>query len=349
MLKPYRRAEVGFDVIREIGQQGRNSRAFVVNDHQLDAELVAKEIAKAQINPADYFNEAKVIYATSHPNVVQICYACEDVNSIYLVMPYYQAGSLKSLITNNILTVREIISLGIQISAGLHNIHSKGFIHFDLKPDNILLSARGEALVSDFGLAKPMIVGQQAQQDMFYMKILPPEGFQVGNQFGKTFDIYQFGLLLYRMCNGDEEFYRQFDQFRPGGIFNRQVFEAAVLAGEFPRRQQGDFLPHIPVKLRRLIQSCMEVDAAQRPQSALEVANGLADVDGPLLDWKCELQNAARVWTRNKNGTIWTLTVDANGTSSCVKVPPSGRSQRVGNGCRARITDAQIRAFLDAD
>ncbi len=91
--------------------------------------------------------------SSAHPNVVQIHYACYDADRIYLAMPYYRKGSVTSLITDKYMTVREIVTVGCQVLSGLHNIHSKGLIHFDVKPDNILLSDRGEALLSDFGLA----------------------------------------------------------------------------------------------------------------------------------------------------------------------------------------------------
>jgi serine/threonine protein kinase len=154
VFKPYNKAEVTFDLVREIGTDGQNSRTFVATDHQLNAEIVIKQIAKASLaSPVNFFDESKALYASAHPNVVQIHYGCEDADSIYLAMPYYRRGSVKNLITNRHMTVREIVTAGCQILSGLHNIHSKGLIHFDVKPDNVLLSDRGEALLSDFGLA----------------------------------------------------------------------------------------------------------------------------------------------------------------------------------------------------
>ena len=174
MFKPYNKAEVTFDLVREIGTDGQNSRTFVAADHQLNAEIVIKQIAKASLtSPVNFFDESKALYASAHPNVVQIHYACEDADSIYLAMPYYRRGSVKGLITNKHMTVREIVTVGCQMLSGLHNIHSKGLIHFDVKPDNVLLSDRGEALLSDFGLAKQMDLAGLAAQDRFYFKTIP--------------------------------------------------------------------------------------------------------------------------------------------------------------------------------
>jgi eukaryotic-like serine/threonine-protein kinase len=181
MLSPFSIAELRFDLLREIGQEGQNSRTYVARDHQLDAEIVIKKIEKRRIaSPADFFQESRMLYASAHQNVVQIHYACYDAGHIYLAMPYYSKGSIKPLITGKFLTVREIVAVGCQVLSGLHNIHSKGLIHFDVKPDNILQSSRGEALLADFGLAKQMNFGGIAEQDMHYLKMIPPEATLAG-------------------------------------------------------------------------------------------------------------------------------------------------------------------------
>jgi serine/threonine protein kinase len=213
MLKPYQKAEISFDLIREIGAHGTNSHTYVSRDHQLDAEIVTKQISKASLySPTNFFDESKALYASAHPNVVPIHYACEDSDNIYLAMPYYRKGSLKDLMGTRHLTVREIVTVACQILTALHNIHSKGLIHFDVKPDNILLSDRGEALLCDFGLAKQMNFSGIAAQDRHYAKMIPPEA-TTGDFFNATFDIYQLGLTLYRMCNGDTAFYDQFARY----------------------------------------------------------------------------------------------------------------------------------------
>jgi serine/threonine protein kinase len=278
MLKPYNRAELHFEFIREIGGDGRNSRTFVSQDHQLNAEIVIKQIDKTKLPSAvNFFDESKALYAGAHPNVVQIHYACQDEANIYLAMPYYRKGSVKGLIAGRHMTVREIVTAGCQVVSALHNVHSKGLIHFDVKPDNILLSDRGEALLSDFGLAKPT-TGGLANPGLFYSKMIPPEAPAGATAFNRTWDIYQLGLTLYRMCNGNDEFNRQFAQFNA-----RPAFYDAVKAGTFPDRQI--FASHIPQRLRTIIRTCLNIEPVKRYQSALDVANQLAEIDD-LLDWR---------------------------------------------------------------
>lgn len=339
MFNPIDRGEVEFTKLAEIGQDGQNSKTFTARDHQLDADIVIKEIAKASlVSPAAYFAESKALYASAHPNVVQLHYACQSADSIFIAMPYYANGSIKPLISGGShLTVRRIVTLACQTLSALHNIHSKGLIHFDVKPDNILLSDRSDALLSDFGLAKQM-TGGVANPGKAYQKMIPPEALRGQVAFDLRWDIYQMGLTLYRMTVGNAEFDRQFAAYT-----DAQKFKGDVLAGRFPDRKR--FPPQAPSRLRTVIKNCLKVDPADRYQSAIEVANALALVDGAELDWQLTEAAGTRKWTKNENGTSIVLEVSAAGDAQCLKQKGVGKAQRVRAMCR-RVTDSEISRFL---
>lgn len=343
MLKPYSRAEVSFDLRQEIGQEGANSKTYVAHDDQLDAEIVIKKIPKSELQSIDsFFEESRILYLSNHPNVVQVYYACQDADSIFIAMPYYRRGSLNALIDSRYLTVREIIVLGCQMASGLHNIHSKRLVHFDIKPDNVLLSNRGEALISDFGLSRRLNTSGTAGQDRMYFKMRPPEAYGT-SEFTRVFDIYQFGLTLYRMCCGNTAFEEQFAQFgATQATFDREAFKFAVRNGRFPNR--GAFEDHIPDRLRRIVKKCLEPDPAERFQAAIDVSNELAQVED-RLDWQFERQGTTRVWTRGDDSRGYRLTVDAGGTARAEKTV-SGNTTRITGYCKAGITSREIRRFL---
>ncbi len=344
MLKPYQKAELTFDILKEIGQDGRNSRTYVTRDHQLNAEIVTKQIQKNSLSStAEFFAESQALYASAHPHVVQIHYACYDDDHVYVAMPYYQNGSIKDLITGRHMTVREIISLGAQILAGLHNIHSKGLVHFDVKPDNILLSPRREALVSDFGQAKQMNYRGIAAQDRHYGPMMPPEAME-RDQFDRTFDIYQVGLTLYRMCNGNEHFRAQMAKYGPPNAFDRNAFRFDVRNGRFPDRKS--FAAHVPSTLRNVIKRCLETKAEDRYQSALDVANAMAGIDGGCLDWRLVDHADRKVWTKAIDGVQYEMTVNADGTSTCYKSVNGGQARRVGDACKNNISDKDLRKIF---
>jgi len=339
MLNPYDVGQVSFKKISEIGQDGKNSKTFTAHDLQLNADIVIKQISKASLASTDeFFNESRALYASTHPNVVQLHYACQDAENVYIAMPFYSKGSIKPLISEKThLTVRRIVALGCQTLSGLHNIHSKGLIHFDVKPDNILLSERGDAMLSDFGLAKQM-AGGVAHPGKFYAPMVPPEVLAGHSAFDLTYDIYQMGLTLYRMCVGNEEFNRQFR-----GYTDKDAFIADVTAGKFPDRKT--FPPHIPSRLRSVIKKCLKVNPTERYRSAVEAANALASIDGPELDWQLTENGGARIWEKNENGTNIKLEVDAMGNAMCSKKSATGTERRVKAMCRT-VNDVDIRTFL---
>lgn len=342
MLKPYKRAELKFEQIREIGQDGRNSSTWIANDLQLGAEIVIKTILKRKIkNTGEYFNESKALYTTAHQNVVQIYYACEDEDYIYIAMPFYNKGSVKGLMENSYLTTRQIIKIGCQVLSGLHNIHSKGLIHFDIKPDNILLSDRGEALISDFGLAKQMQLGR-ARPNALYVSMAPPEATKK-IPFDLRFDIYQFGLTLYRMAVGNNKFNEQFKRFIVNNDLDRDAFAQAIQLGTFPDRQKFD--EHVPIKMRKVIKKCLEPDPNDRFSSALAVANALAKAS-ECFDWHFIPDGDKKIWIKNESGTekIFTVNLDRSTTFT---ISTNGKTpRRKVDLCRSNATQKEIEDIL---
>ncbi len=347
VLKPYKRAEVSFEERREIGHEGRNSRVHVAYDPGLDAELVIKTVTKARLDVAAYFSESRLLYKSSHPNVVPILYAAEDVDSIYLAMPFFPRGSLNALLESSFLTVREAIRYATHFLAGLHNVHSKGLVHFDVKPDNILLTDRDEALLSDFGLAKQTDHGGFAEQDGLYLKILPPEYFQRG-QFSLRSDIYQVGLTLYRLINGNGAFYDQFETYGTGAGFDRHRFRHDVINGQFPDRDAH--LEHVPLRFRRAIATCLKTDPSERYRSATDVVSALAEIGGADLDWRYEVHAGGdRTWSKHDDDRELRIRVESSGRSHAEKRCGEGAFRRVKAYCRDQLTSAELRHFLRTD
>lgn len=301
-----RKAHLKVEYIREIGFEGANSRVYLAHDPQMKATLVIKEIRKADfLHPAEYFTEAQKLYEAEHPNVVPIKYAGEDDNFIYVAMPYYKMGSLGALIDNRFLTVREIIRYSLQFLRGLNNIHVKNLIHFDVKPNNVLISDANEALVSDFGLAKSMNRHGISIPDQAYNFHIPPEVFERPEQT-MLYDIYAAGLTIYRLCNGNAQFHAQ-----ASALKTEAEFVKAVGMGRFPDRNL--FLPHIPKSLRSCIKKAINVNEGKRFPTILDFLNALNKVND-FLDWRYELIGAdEQKWTNSQNGRSYEILVKKTG------------------------------------
>jgi eukaryotic-like serine/threonine-protein kinase len=287
-----------FDEIREIGSEGANSKTILAYDPQLNTELAVKYIPKNEFkNAENYFLEAQMLYSSKHPNIMTINYSCEDDENIYLSMPFFSNGSLNSIINSRFLSVREIIRYSLDFLSGLHFIHSKRLIHFDLKPTNILINDANKAILTDFGLAKYLDEGGFARPEKFYRKHYAPEAF-VTMGLTSQYDIYQVGLTIYRMCNGNPEFEAQ----------SRDLTQEKILDGTFPLREK--FLPHIPASLRKCIKKALAVNPDQRYLTVLDLMNDLSDID-EMLDWYYStVDEKTELWTIENGNTIKTVSLE---------------------------------------
>jgi len=277
--------------ICQIGKgQGRNSEVYLAHDPQLNGKIALKEIPINEFpDSTKYFSEAQKVYQNKHRHVVPVLYAARDTDKIRIAMPYFKNGTVQDVLNKEYLTVNQILIWSYQFLLGLHHIHSNGYIHFDLKPSNLLIHDDGSVMVSDFGQSQEVNDLGVAENPRMYLMHFPPEVF-LYSKSTKQADIYQAGLTLYRMCNGDEFFKSQ----KPLDVYE---LRDKVLNGKFPDRKK--FLPHIPSRLKRIIRKALKVDPSERYQTAMDMINDLGQVD-PLQDWKYfKLQNGVKWISRN--------------------------------------------------
>jgi serine/threonine protein kinase len=248
--------------------QGMNSMVWLAHDPQLGGEIAVKEIPKSKFGDVNaYFTEAQTLFAVSHPNIVSIQCAFQSKSLICLAMPYYKRGSLKDRTEKGPLTVREAIRVGKGVLAGLSSIHARDFVHFDIKPSNVLFSASHEPLVADFGQSKLVgPTGFTARPGM-YADGIPPECYRgIGS---KQSDVYHAGLLLYRCVNGDDHFKCQVPP---------NLAEATRLTqlGKFPDRNK--FLPHVPKRLKTIIRKALAIELGERYETVSDLSDALSAV-----------------------------------------------------------------------
>jgi serine/threonine protein kinase len=264
---------------KEIGVgQGAHSKVYLAEDSQLSGEVAAKAIEKSHFpNPATYFEEAQMMFAVAHDNVVAVQYACETPTTISLVMPYYKNGSLKDRIKDRPLQLSEVQRVAQGILAGLAHIHLRGYIHFDVKPSNVLFSDMDKPLVADFGQSREISMTGVVTVPGLYKNAQPPETINTGTATLLA-DIYHVGLLIYRALNGNP-FYESQLPAHP------VLLRTQISKGKCPDRKR--FMPHVPSRLRTLVRKALRVNPAERFQTATEMADALSRVSVEL-DWAVE-------------------------------------------------------------
>lgn len=269
--------KLNLKIIQKINSEGVNSALYIVEDEQLNCEMILKQIDKKKLKEYNrYFEESKKVSSLNHPNIIKINYATYDDDYVYITMPYYKNGSLNQMLDYKNLTVREIIKYSLDFLSAIYYMHDNNIIHCDIKPNNILINDKNQAILSDFGSAIRLdINGLGKLKNVYYKHIAPEQCFT--STVDKSIDIYQIGTTLYRMCNGNEEYNKQVKRHK-----DLNSLKIASANGKFPVRKK--YLPHIPKSMIQIIEKCLKVNQNERYDNVLEIMNDLSAVN-ENLDW----------------------------------------------------------------
>lgn len=290
----------------EIGQEGRNSRVYLAEEVNIGRTIIIKEIERQNLN-IDYFEEAIHLYQSKHPNIVELSYAGESSckKYVYLAMPYYKNGSLNKKY-NTGLTVRDNIKYALNFLSGLHSIHQKKLNHLDIKPDNILISDKNEALLSDFGLTQKTNfkgLGNINPNKGFFTLLRPPEIiYNMNEKVGNFTDIYQAGVTLFSLMNqkGIEQYADEEE------AIGNDIYESIHKGHLYSNNK---YAYHIPEKLKKIINKCLSINPTNRPISVQSLLNDLSCIpDSTQLDWSYKINKNVQIWENKVLKLSCTLT-----------------------------------------
>jgi serine/threonine protein kinase len=187
---------VGRDRYRVIELLGEGAGGIVYRATDGEIEVALKVVRAADPDAQKRFaREARLARESESRHVVRIV----EVGDDYFVMPLYSGGSLAAkLRRDGPLAVAETIRLAAQLGQGLDALHACGVIHRDVKPSNVLLDEAGDAVLTDFGLARGTDSTQLTRDGQLVgsLHYLAPELIE-GGQATPASDIYALGCLLY--------------------------------------------------------------------------------------------------------------------------------------------------------
>ncbi len=260
----------GFELLGTIGRGGMGV-VYRARDKSLNRVVAIKTLApELVIDPSArkrFLREARSAAAVTHPNVITVYTVSEKPPQPYLVMEYVEGISLQQqLDRGGTISIVNVVRIGRQLGAALTAAHSKGVIHRDIKPGNIILNAQaGKVMLGDFGLARVgghsrltrsgTIVGTPA--------FIAPETIESESSADHRADLFSLGAVLYAMCSGDSPF--QTDSLL-GTLHRVSSVDPAKLS---------DQAPHVPLWLSDVVMRLLAKNPNDRFQSAVDVCEAL--------------------------------------------------------------------------
>jgi eukaryotic-like serine/threonine-protein kinase len=274
-----RQLSIGMPVARGITvlgvvDYGGQDAVYLVWDHRDWCPMACKVYAR----PSDARHEAAVLQALAHPNIVR---GLGTGSPGYLLMEYLDGPTLKQLIQSRKegrLSLANAMRVGIYLGSALIHMHSRGFLHLDVKPSNVVIY-RGRPVLFDLGTARPCSQPQLKSSigTDFYMS---PEQCERG-QVSPASDVFAFGVTLYQMLTGQ----LPFPKARSRTSFPQTRVEPTPLRTHLPRAPQA---------LESLLQTCLARSAEARPAlSQLLPALHEFINTGPRM-WPASLEPAAQ-------------------------------------------------------
>lgn len=255
-----------YEILEKIGTGGM-SDVYKAKCHKLN-RFVAVKVLKQEFGENENFVskfkvEAQAAAGLMHPNIVNV-YDVGNENGInYIVMELVEGITLKKYIEKKArLSVKEAISIAIQVSMGIEAAHNNHIIHRDIKPQNIIISKDGKVKVTDFGIAKAATSNTITSNVMGSVHYTSPEQARGGFSDEKS-DIYSLGITLFEMLTGRVP-------------FNGDTTVAiAIKHIQEPMPTPRDYVAEIPISVEQIVYKCTQKSPDRRYQSMAELIEDL--------------------------------------------------------------------------
>ena len=264
---------------------GGMGEVYLAQDSKLDRKVAIKllppESASDQRAKKRLVREAKAAATLNHANICATYEVGEEEGHTFIAMQYVEGETLSTLIQNKSLDPRDAIEIAIQIAGALAEAHSKSVMHRDIKPQNIMITARNQVKVLDFGLAK-VIPGELLERPAQTESLLSAPGILIGtvpymapeqlsgeSVDGRS-DLFSLGVVLYEMIAGHAPF---------RGATAGEII-AAILRDDPP--PFGDLLGSAAGRLEQIVRRTLHKHPAGRYQTAGELQTDLAEISRQL-------------------------------------------------------------------
>ncbi len=255
--------------IGKLAGRGGVAEVYLARHKLLDRTVAIKVIAPASADDfADkrFLKEAKVVAGLRHPNIVSIYDVGVYENKYYIIMEYLEGGDLKQNVKRT-LSIPQTLKIIRQITSALAHAHDKGFVHRDIKSQNIMFRGDGTAVLTDFGIVKDLTADSGYTMDGTSIgtpHYMSPEQAQGAGEIDWRTDLYSLGVTFYEMLTGSVP-------------YNADSAIAVAL------KHIKDPIPRLPEQFagfQPIIDKLMAKKPEDRFQSAHDLLRAIGDLDG---------------------------------------------------------------------
>ena len=286
--------QVGVYTVKRKIAEGGMGEIFLAYDPVCHREVALKTIKpslrKHESIQKRFVREARVAASLTHPSIMPIYEL--DPESLYYTMPYIEGETLKEILKAGdchpvATSVQQLVSLFLKVCEAMAYAHSKGILHRDLKPDNIIVGQFGEVLILDWGIAQCMSERDEAEVDLPDIPDLTRPGKIVGTtnymaperasggEASQLTEIYALGVMLYQILTLSLPFKRG------------PLKEFQKTAGSEIYIEPHEVAPYrdIPVLLASLAKACLDPEPKNRPHSVEAVIRSVRDYADGTPEW----------------------------------------------------------------
>ena len=274
-----------YRIIQKLGAGGMGE-VFLAHDTKLERKVAIKMLPAKSIDDSHarkrLFREARAAATLDHPNICAIHEVNEDGDAVFIVMQYIEGETLAARLLQSPMTPDEVIDVGIQVGEALSEAHMRGVIHRDIKPQNVIITPRGQVKVLDFGLARVAQAEDSIGPEAKTVTQLTEEGYIVGTvaymspeqlkgqPVDTRSDLFSFGVMLYECAAGKPPF------------TGSSKIEISSKVLQVDPRKPSEVNPGIPKGLERIILKAMAKDPNDRYQDADEILRDLRELRASL-------------------------------------------------------------------
>jgi eukaryotic-like serine/threonine-protein kinase len=210
-----------YRIVQKLGAGGMGE-VYLAEDTRLDRQVAIKFLPPESMADEQarsrLLQEAKAAAKLDHPNICSIYEVGEEDGRSFIAMQYVEGETLAARIERKPLELRDALHVAVQVADALADAHARGIIHRDIKPQNIMITPRGQVKVMDFGVAK--VISQRSELEsgadtqilmtepgliLGTIPYMSPEQVR-GESLDVRTDIFSFGVVLYEIVSGHQPF-----------------------------------------------------------------------------------------------------------------------------------------------